>query len=314
MIPKIEQIARVASPGLWYQVQEGIPPAKVAKQAYGQESLRKGLMLMNSSPSNSHVKKATTGWESYGANFKGLQFTPKYSSIDYVAGYGTGNSYPVIWIPPLDGKEPENVFVPGIGPVGPQGPQGEAGEVGSSGEAGQNAIVTASQIAAVVAQWIKEHPEVFAPNIDALKTAIAAVIAQNPGLVPAGLTLDQVTKVVSDFFAKQPIQDVAKAVENWISSNIEKIRGPRGETGAQGLPGPQGPRGQDGPRGQEGPRGPSGGGSSAVAGSGLTREEVIDLIKQYGAKPVSVPTPTSSNGRSDAAAWMIPMAGLILSV
>jgi len=95
-------------PGTFYIPRSGIYPIKVAEVAYGPANKKAGLLAMNASTWNDHVRRGTKGWEAY--KVSGLQFDPKYGTNPRSI-YGSGTSFPVIWIPPLDGKEPEAVIV-----------------------------------------------------------------------------------------------------------------------------------------------------------------------------------------------------------
>jgi hypothetical protein len=95
-------------PGTFYRPRKGIYPVKVADIAYGAKDRKKGLLLMNAATWNGHVHKAKTGWEAY--KVQGLQFEPRYAPQPARATFGSGTAYPVVWIPPLDGREPEAVF------------------------------------------------------------------------------------------------------------------------------------------------------------------------------------------------------------
>ena len=108
-------------PGAFYIPRSGIYPIKVAEVAYGAANKKAGLLAMNASTWNDHVRRGTKGWEAY--KVSGLQFDPKYGSHP-CSTYNTGKLYPVIWIPPLTGEEPEVWFskpspVPPVGPVVP---------------------------------------------------------------------------------------------------------------------------------------------------------------------------------------------------
>lgn len=50
-------------------------------------------------------------------------------------------------------------------------------------------------------------------------------------------------------------EDVASNLQSYVDQNIEKFKGPKGDTGPQGLRGPQGVKGDTGERGLQGPRG-----------------------------------------------------------
>lgn len=150
-LPTPDQITDTPTAGLWYQIKKGETWWGVAKKAYGKDDLKKGLLLMNASTWNDHIDRKKKGWEAY--KVKGLQATPDYDSTENPrAEVLTGTEYPVAWIPPLTGDEPEDMgFAPGPdvptpvpgqgpqgppGPTGPQGPQGPPGPSGTQGPPG----------------------------------------------------------------------------------------------------------------------------------------------------------------------------------
>jgi len=301
-IPLSTQIATVPSPGLWYSVKTGDNPWKVAKIAYGSADLKKGLLLMNAATWNDHVERSSSGWEAY--NVKGLQFLPKYSRVYTHAPKGSGTDFPTIWVPPLDGKEPEAVFVAGIGPVGPQGPGGQPGESGIPGPPGPPP--TTAQISAAVATYLQANPPPQGP----------------PG--PQGQPGQATEAAIRD------------AVNKIIAANPEKFRGAPGPQGPQGLPGQattaaiqqavvdylkayppaRGPQGLPGPMGPPGPAGTPG---SANANA------IMDAIKSYvNANPDKFrgpvgpmgPAGASTSGGSSSGGnnlWTIPAVAMALS-
>jgi len=129
-VPDASEILTAApKPGSFYVPRSGIYPAKVADVAYGAADRKRGLLLMNASTWNDHVRRAAAGWEPY--KVKGLQFEAKYKATDPRSTYGSGTAFPVIWVPPLDGREPEAVIVsPGPAPLPPL-PPAPGGDPGS---------------------------------------------------------------------------------------------------------------------------------------------------------------------------------------
>jgi hypothetical protein len=111
-------------PGTFYRPRKGIYPIKVAEVAYGASDRKRGVLSMNASTWNDHIRRAAAGWESY--KVKGLQFDPRYGAHPS-SFYGTGNAYPVVWVPPITGEEPEAWFSkappgPAPGPILPPVP------------------------------------------------------------------------------------------------------------------------------------------------------------------------------------------------
>jgi hypothetical protein len=143
--PAAGQISPVSKPASWYRLKSGESYWGISKRAYGQENVRAGLFLMNDSPWNAYIDKQKKGWTSY--KRKGLQSTPDYSQTQFRAPKGSGKGYPLVWIPPMTGEEPEQVFVdvppdpiivgpPNVGPPGPRGSVGPRGMVGPPGGIG----------------------------------------------------------------------------------------------------------------------------------------------------------------------------------
>lgn len=162
--PTEDQITDTPQAGYWYRPSKGDTCWAISKAAYGAANVKAGLYAMNGATWNEHIRKGASGWEAY--KVKGLQLTPNYSATDTRAPYGSGNSYPTIWLPPLPGKEePEQVHVGaplviepspepeislpvvtptptptptpiGVGPMGPPGPMGPAGPMGPPGMPG----------------------------------------------------------------------------------------------------------------------------------------------------------------------------------
>ena len=149
--PSPTEILADPEPGHFYRIKKGENWWGVSKTAYGKESVKTGLYAINSSTWNDHIDRQTTGWEAY--KIQGLQATPDYSETEPHAPKFSGHSYPVAWIPPLTGEEPEQmgfykppvtVITPSpspspspsktiIGPPGPPGPIGPPGPPGVPG-------------------------------------------------------------------------------------------------------------------------------------------------------------------------------------
>lgn len=227
-LPTPDQIVSTPKPGLWYQIKKGETWWGTAKKAYGSSDLKKGLLLMNASTWNDHISRKKKGWEAY--KVAGLQATPDYdSSANPRAKVLSGNEYPVAWIPPLTGEEPEDLGfgegpsvptpVPGQGPPGPAGPPGPTGPVGPPGPTGP----------------------VGPPG----PTGPAGKGAGSPVPGPAG--------------PAGPIGPVGPP-----GPAGKSIIGPPGPTGPIGPPGPTGPAGPPGPTGATGTAGVGGGGKMWV--------------------------------------------------
>src|SRR4030042_878826 len=175
VVPTAAQIRteKDSCPGMCERPQESETPYGVAKRAYGAENVKSGLLLMNSATWNNHITKAATGWESY--KIKGLQFNPKYSSQNPHAPSGAGHEYPTVWIPPLTGEEPEQIYenpvIPGMpgeqgktGPMGPIGPMGPMGPIGPKGPSGPPGSASDAAIKNAGGAWLDANPPVGTPG------------------------------------------------------------------------------------------------------------------------------------------------------
>jgi hypothetical protein len=156
-IPTEAEIVDYPTPGKWYRFgtfKEDETYYGIAKRAYGGGNMKQKLLLLNNATWNNHINKKKKGWEAYGV--KGLQSTPDYDSFNNPrAKVLTGHNYPVLWIPPLTGEEPEDMGyddpivtpptpiptpTPGEPIPGPPGPQGEQGIPGPPGPQGAQGI------------------------------------------------------------------------------------------------------------------------------------------------------------------------------
>lgn len=250
-IPEPNQILDVPTPGYWYHIKKGDTYWKISRDAYGLDNVKAGLYLMNDNSGNAHIDKKNKGWEAYGV--KGLQATPDYDYDNPRDPVMSGNDYPVVWVPPMDGGTPEDnwteapvapepVFTPPVegpigpaGPPGPMGPRGQRGPTGPAGPAGPKGDPGQASEAAIrnaVLDWMnKNKKDLIGPPGAPGK----------PG--PAG-----------------PIGKPGPAGPRGPSGSIGK-RGPAGPAGQRGPVGPRGPAGATGKRGQIGPagaRGPAG--------------------------------------------------------
>ncbi len=133
--PAKSQIALMPTAGMWYQVKTGDTFWAISKAAYGKPNVKKGLYLLNDAPWNGYIHKARKGWEAY--KIDGLQATPDYTAYKRNPK-GSGKSYPLIWIPPITGGNPDDVWPPDTeGQIGPPGPRGKVGPPGIEGARGE---------------------------------------------------------------------------------------------------------------------------------------------------------------------------------
>ena len=135
--PKEEQIKRAGpTPGMFYWPTRALNVAEIARVAAKNSptpiSTANMVVLIASSNWNHHIRYSTRGYTAYG--IEGPQMEAKYSATNYTAGYGSGTSWPMLWIPTPDGKEPEDVYgSPGVGisPITP-GPTDSGSRVRTS--------------------------------------------------------------------------------------------------------------------------------------------------------------------------------------
>lgn len=303
-IPDSTQILPAPKQGAWYRIKKGDTYWGVSNKAYGKDRVKQGLLLMNGAKGNDHIDKKSKGWEAYGVN--GLQATPDYSADMPRAPKGSGKDYPTVWIPPLSGDEPEDIYppepvmttpvepspvspgvvVPGPrGPVGPAGPPGEQGARGPRGEIGP----------------VGPTGEPGSPGPRGI-----------PGKTgPAGPKGDpgQATEAA-----------ILRAVRDYIDGNPDKVRGPAGPAGARGEIGPVGPGGSIGPAGSIGPSGPIGPmgpmgpqGPQGLPGAAITDEQIRAAIEDYMERnPINIPAPVQTGGGGNF--WMIPLLALMASM
>jgi hypothetical protein len=246
-IPNASQIDvqnKKSTPGRWYRPTNDETPFGVAKRAYGSAQLKVGLMLMNNSTWNSHIKKGKAGWESYKTS--GLQFNPQYSATLVHAPSGSGKVQPTVWIPPLTGEEPEQIYkttptpgptpippdldpvpnptpdptpTPGPGIPGPQGPQGKQGIPGPMGPAGKDgAAANDASIMAAITKYLLVNPPPAGPMGPMGPPGV-------PG-PPGNASDESIKQAVMAYLAKNPPQGGTP--------------GPVGPMGPPGVPGPPG--------------------------------------------------------------------------
>ena len=186
-IPTEDEIKPYPTPGAWYRFgthKKGETYYGIAKRAYGGTGaqVQKGLVLINDATWNDHIDRKKRHWKPYRkllkkTGGKGLQSTPDYDSFNNPkAGVLTGNNYPVMWIPPLSGEEPEEMGyadpivtsptpvpkpVPPPPPLppaaeqipGPPGPPGVPGAIGPPGPP-----PSSSAVQSAVDQWFQANP------------------------------------------------------------------------------------------------------------------------------------------------------------
>ena len=279
--PKAGQIVTQPKQGAWYRLKSGESYWGISKRAYGQANVKKGLFLMNDSPWNEYIHKAKKGWTSY--KVKGLQSTPDYSATEFRAPKGSGHAYPLVWIPPLTGEEPKDVFPPDPDPVGIPGPPGPRGPIGPPGARGA--------IGPPGSKGAKGDPGAVGP----------------PG--PRGPKGE-----------RGPMGPPGSGEGGGVGPPGPK--GAKGDPGAIGPPGPRGavgPPGARGPRGERGPIGPPGSGE----GGGVGPPGPMGPMGPPGARgdigpagPMGPPGPAGSAGEgggADNKMWVFPLLLALLN-
>jgi len=111
--PTDDQIRRAGPrPGMFYWATRALNVAEIARVAAKNSetpiSTANMVALIAGSTWNHHIRYSSKGYTSYG--IEGPQMEAKYSATDPTAGYGTGTSWPVLWIPTADGKEPDDIY------------------------------------------------------------------------------------------------------------------------------------------------------------------------------------------------------------
>jgi len=240
MDPQPGYVSQTPAQGKWYRLKRGDNYWTISRDAYGRENVRKGLMLMNDSPWNGYIDKKRTGWEAYGVD--GLQATPDYSLTQARAPKGSGNAYPIVWIPPVSGGDPDDVIdIPDdgdTGTVGPPGPPGPAGPMGPRGPAGAQGPKGEMGPQGARGPIGPQGPPGSGEGGDPIPGPMGPMGPMGPAgpMGPMG-----------------PVGPVGPPGEGGQS-----IPGPAGPVGPPGAPGPPGPMGPQGPIGPIGPMGPSG--------------------------------------------------------
>lgn len=237
-IPTPDQILDVPTPGAWYRIKKGETWWGVSKKAYGQDNVKKGLLTMNKSTWNDHIDRKKKGWEAY--KVAGLQATPDYDATNPRAPVMSGTAYPVAWIPPLTGEEPEEVgFVPEVvttpTPVTTTPPpsstttyiKGQKGDKGDKGDPGPPP--SSSAIQSAINQYFQTNPPPGGvpgppgdpgppPSSSAIQSAVNQYFQTNPP--PGG-----VPGPPGDPGPPPSSSAIQSAVDQWMSSNPPKVVG-----------------------------------------------------------------------------------------
>ena len=296
-MPSPAQILSEPTQGAWYKVVKGDTYWRISRDAYGKENVKKGLYLLNDSPWNGYIDKKIKGWENY--KVKGLQATPDYSATDLRAPKGSGNEYPTVWIPPLTGEEPGEIYSsPSQGPIGPQGKPGQAGSQGAKGAKGD------------------QGPP--GPPGSAGKTGPAGPAGPpgEPGpMGPAGPVGPRGEKGDP---GQATDAAILAAVQKWLDANPDKARGPAGSpgktgpAGSPGKPGPMGPAGPVGPRGEKGDPGQATDAAILAAVNKWMDLNKADLVGPIGPQGPMGPAGEGGGG-PDKKMWVIPLVLSMIS-
>lgn len=277
-------IAAVPTAGAWYQVQKGDTPWSISKKAYadtGLATVKSGLYLLNDNPSNANIRKAAAGWEAY--KIKGLQLTANYAPGVMYASYQSGGSYPMLWIPPIDGRTADQMG----GGKGEKGDTGEAGTPGQTGLRGPKGdkgdpghTPTSAEISALIADYMETNPPGGAIDPAAIARAVADYLKLHPVNIPA-IDPDTIAESVAQYIKTHPpVADaaaMARAIANYLKSNPVEVPAvnPASIANAVSAYMRENPiaQGTQGPRGPAGPQGP--------AGPMPSNTQISSLIKDY---------------------------------
>ena len=105
-MPAPEEVLGTPRAGAFYQVKKNDAPVRVTEAAYGAANRKAGLWLMSDSSWNGTIRQTSKGYEVY--KRKGLEFSARYSGPR--TAYGSGAKFPIVWLPPAGGGEPETVI------------------------------------------------------------------------------------------------------------------------------------------------------------------------------------------------------------
>jgi hypothetical protein len=256
LMPTPEQIVSVPSPGLWYRMKPGDTYWGVSKVAYGLPDVKAGLYRMNDATWNQYIEKKETGWEAY--KRKGLQATPNYSASGNLRSpKGSGSAYPTVWIPPVDGREPEVVYPPGVGPIGPAGqtgqtgPMGPAGPMGPMGPKGDRGDLGPAGATGPRGAQGERGPAGTGGNGGGPPGPMGPMGPLGPvgPIGPAGARGDVGPMGPPGNASNEAI---LAAINAYINANPGRFRGPLGPVGPMGPMGPAGPAGTSGASGDGG--------------------------------------------------------------
>jgi nucleoid-associated protein YgaU len=282
-VPDPSQILSTPTVGAWYRLKKGDTYWAISKKAYGADNVKVGLYAMDENPGNAHIAQGPKGWEAYKRD--GLQATPDYSAELPRAPKGAGNDYPTVWIPPLSGETPEQIYPPEPSipsPVtsipGPPGPMGPAGPPGPAGPA---------------------------PSDSAIFSAITKYLTANPPPAgPAGPMGPAGPAGPKGAPGEATDAAIMAAVQQYLIANPP----PAGPPGPEGLPGTMGPMGPMGPQGAPGE---------------ATDAAIMAAVQQYLAAnppPAGPPGPEgpagkSKNGGSDGKGmWVLNALALLATL
>lgn len=307
-VPTEAQIEFSPKQGLFYRPKKGDTTAAIARAAYGKDYTKNGIKAISASTWNSsHIKYTSTGYEYLGITGPGLY--PKYAKAPR-STHGSGNLYPVLWIPPLANKaEPEEIFTgdtdvdtditatiraeverylkahpPAAGPQGPMGPPGKAGAQGKPGATGAQGSQGPAGPQGESGQIGPPGPAGPGLTPEEIAAQVAAYIEKHP---PPGVTPEMIAREVAAYLkanppAGVPVEEIQKQVAAWLEANpppgvtpeliAKEVAAYLKAHPPEGVPGPMGPQGERGPIGPEGPAGPAGTASEEMIGK---------LIKAY---------------------------------
>jgi hypothetical protein len=295
-----DQISPTPTAGAFYQVKKGDNVVNISRAAYG--TPQPGIFRINDSPYNSYIRKAATGWEPY--KVLGLQLTPYYSPNR--GAYGTGQAYPILWIPPPPNYDEPDEDGPAVaeitaapaqpmqgppgqrGEVGPQGKQGIPGPAGPQGAPGKGGA-TDAQINAAISKYMQAHPT---------STTAKAGPAGKQGPPGPAPTSAQMQAEIAKYYAAHT-KEAAAMIKKYAPPGPPGKTGPAGPAAKGGASDAQinaaiskymqahplaASNAKIGPVGPPGPQGP--------AGTSATPEAIAAAISKFmEANPITVAAP-----------------------
>lgn len=232
-IPTEAQIEKTTpKQGLFFRPQKPITVAQISRLAYGKDYTANGVKAIAASQWNHHIRYTKKGYEYL--KIEGPAMHAKYA-LNPISNYGSGDRFPVFWIPPLATKqEPEDIFTgdndtdtdisktirdevdrwlklhpPASGEPGRDGRHGESGTPGIPGKPGLPGP--------------DGKPGGIGPAGPQGKQGIPGIPGQT-GPAGSGVSAEIIAKKVKEYIEANPPPGVtpeliAREVEKWLKAN-----------------------------------------------------------------------------------------------